>query len=166
MLRLKRGPPSGGVRTLHLLEKYPSHSHPLPPTLLPLCCLQTASDFLQPFVPCFLPASLRCDRLLLLWLCGSGYLAKEATRRSCVCRQKGGRCFLTVLRLTWLVRGKHKRLAPLPLAGASTTDRRVNNSCFSPALSSSSAAVFRFQEIKGVEYETSTGSVFVSSPTW
>lgn len=87
MLVLKRGPPSGGVRTLHLLEKYPSHSHPLPPTLLLVSCLQTnqpLSDFPRPLVPCFLPASL-----LLLWLCGSGYLAKDRVSAW----QKGGRCF-------------------------------------------------------------------------
>lgn len=140
MLRLKQGPPSGGVRTLHLLEKYPS---------LPRSSLSVVfrPQLIFPDL-LFSPASLRRDPLLLLWLCVSGYLAKEAARWSCVRRQKGGRCFLTLLRLTWSVWGKHKRLA----CARSQTSQPL--ACFSPAFSSSSATAFRLQghgEIKGVE---------------
>lgn len=109
-----------------------------PPSHAPPCLLSSDRSWFSP-TSCFLPASLRRDPLLLLWLCVSGYLAKEAARWSCVRGQKGGRCFLTLLRLTWSVWGKHKRLA----CARSQTSQPL--ACFSLSLLSSSATAFRLQ---------------------
>lgn len=102
----------------------------------------------------------------LWWLCGSGYPAKEATQRSCVRRQKGGRCFLTLLRLTWAA-GKgttaQRRLSPAHI--------QANNAVAPLFLSCSVffrsgvrvSRTRRNQRGGRAECETSAGSVLVSS---